>query len=396
MTDNVSIVIPCRDDDIEDFSATLDALNSQALMPSEIIIVDSSKSNQIIDFVNECSVKSLINYKRIKPAFAGLSTNIGVEMSNHDLIALLDTKTIPSISWLKDCVELLKKEKVSIVFGNTIFEYSSSFQRSVRAASYGAVPHETVPGSLFHKAVATKIKFKENLRAGYDIDWRERVKESFRWHLPNKEYISYRGFPSTIFSLIKKYFIYSFYTGLISSQKKLKDIYFSIILVVTALIIPRWNLMLDGWDQNSLYIPDITKKYFLSLIILFLMASLVSLFFQSNFKNTLGYKTLKFLLFIFIFYSVFRWNAEIALWAEDTALYIPHITKIFVFIVISISIILRGIIRPIHNEEDLRYLFPLTWLKIGLIGVIMDLAKAPGFIFGSIIGRFSQSKHDIK
>ena len=124
------------------------------------------------------------------------------------------------------------------------------------------------------------------------------------------------------------------------------------------------------------------------------MASLVSLFFQSNFKNSLGYKTLKFLLFIFIFYSVFRWNAEIALWAEDTALYIPHITKIFVFLVISISIILRGIIRPIHNEEDLKYLFPLTWLKIGLIGVIMDLAKAPGFIFGSIIGRFSQSKHD--
>ncbi len=394
MTDNVSIVIPCRDDDIKNFSAALDALNSQALMPSEIIIVDSSKSNQIMDFVHECSVKNLINYKRIKPAFAGLSTNIGVEMSNHDLIALLDTKTVPSISWLEDYVELLKKEKVSIVFGNTIFEYSSSFQRSVRAASYGAIPHETVPGSLFHKAVATKIKFKENLRAGYDIDWRERVKESFSWHLPNKEYISYRGFPSTIFSLIKKYFIYSFYTGLISSQKKLKDIYFSIILVVTALIIPRWNLMLDGWDQNSLYIPDITKKYFLSLIILFLMASLVSLFFKSNFKNSLGYKTLKFLLFIFIFYSVFRWNAEIALWAEDTALYIPHITKIFVFLVISISIILRGIIRPIHNEEDLKYLFPVTWLKIGLIGVIMDLAKAPGFIFGSIIGRFSQSKPD--
>ena len=391
MTDNVSIVIPCRDDNIKNFSATLDAINSQALMPSEIIIVDSSKSNQIMDFVSECSVKNLILYKRIKPAFAGFSTNIGVEMSNHELIALLDTKTVPSISWLKDYVEILKKEEVSIVFGNTIFEYSSPFQRAVRAASYGAVPHETVPGTLFHKAIATKIKFKENLRAGYDIDWRERVKDSFRWHLPDKEYISYGDFPNSIFSLIKKYFVYSFYTGLISSQKKLKDIYFSIILIVTALIIPRWNLMLDGWDQNSLYIPDITKKYFLSLVILFLITSLISLFVQSNLKNSLGYKTLKFLLFIFIFYSVFRWNAEIALWAEDTALYIPHITKIFVITIISISIILRGIIRPIHNKEHMRYLLPLTWLKIGLLGVIMDLAKAPGFIFGSIVGRLSRS-----
>ena len=48
MTDNVSIVIPCRDDDTKKFSATLDALNSQVLMPSEIIIVDSIKSNQIM------------------------------------------------------------------------------------------------------------------------------------------------------------------------------------------------------------------------------------------------------------------------------------------------------------------------------------------------------------
>tara|TARA_Y100001935_G_scaffold158798_1_gene130697 strand:+ start:4069 stop:5256 length:1188 start_codon:yes stop_codon:yes gene_type:complete len=392
MSDNISIVIPCRDDDIKNFSTTLDAINSQLYMPSEIVIVDSSQSNQIMDFISKSSQKNLFKYKRIKPSFAGLSTNIGIEMASFELIALLDTKTVPSNTWLKEYIEIIKNENVSVVFGNTIFKYTSSFQRAVRAASYGAVSHETVPGSLFYKYISENIKFKENLRAGYDIDWREKVKENFEWHLPEPHYISYAEFPNTIFSLIKKYFVYSFYTGLISSQKKLKDIYFSLILLATALVIPRWNLMLEGWDQNNLYIPDITKKYFLSLIILFLISSLISSIFQSNLKNSLGYKTLKFLLFIFIFYSVFRWNAEIALWAEDAALYIPHITKIFIFTVFSISIILRGIVKPIHKKEDLKYIFPFTWLKVGLLGLLMDLAKAPGFIFGSVMGRFGKIK----
>ena len=112
------------------------------------------------------------------------------------------------------------------------------------------------------------------------------------------------------------------------------------------------------------------------------------MFFNRNLKSTLGYKTLKLLVFVFIFYSVFRWNAEIALWAEDAALYVPHITKIFILLLFSISIILRGIIKPINKKEGWRYLFPFTWLKVGFLGLLMDLSKMPGFIFGSIIGRF--------
>lgn len=385
MSGNVSIVIPCRDDDIQNFSETFDAIKHQTIMPSEIIIIDSSQSDGIQNFISNHQLQKMIKYSRIKPSFAGLSTNIGIEKANFKLIALLDTKTAPSNTWLHDYIEIIQKENVSIVFGSTIFTYSSSFQRAVRAASYGAVAHETVPGSLFYKKISKKVQFKENLRAGYDIDWRERVKESFAWHLPGKDYIKYGEFPNSISSLIKKYFIYSFYTGFITSQKRLKDIYFSLTLMVTALIIPRWNLMLEGWDQNSLYIPDITKKYFLSLVILFLVTSVTSLIFNNNLKNSLGYQTLKFLVFIFIFYSVFRWNAEIALWAEDAALYIPHITKLFVFSLFSISIIFRGMVKPIKKKEGWRYVFPLGWLKVGFLGLIMDLAKAPGFIFGSIL-----------
>lgn len=392
MTDKVSLVIPSRDDDINLFSETLDAVISQDVLPSEIIIIDSSQSNQIQDILSKHRFKHLIQYRRIKPSFAGLSTNLGIEMANYELIALLDTKTSPNESWLKDYIRILKNESMDIVFGSTFFDYSTDFQRAVRAASYGAIAHETVPGSLFHKKIAKKLQFKENLRAGYDIDWRENVKNHFAWLTPKAGYITYKDFPNSILGLIKKYTIYSFYTGFISSQKRLKDLYFSIALIITALIIPRWNLMLNGWDQNSLFIPDITKKYFLSLLILFLIAFINSMFFDRNLKNSLGYKTLKLIVFIFIFYSVFRWNAEIALWAEDAALYIPHITKIFILFLFSLSIIIRGIIKPITKKEGWRYLFPFKWLKVGFLGLAMDLSKMPGFIFGSIIGKFRRFK----
>ena len=392
MIDKVSLVIPSRDDDIKLFSRTLDAVSSQDVLPSEVIVVDSSQSNNIQDLLSKHSLKHLIQSRRIKPSFAGLSTNIGIEMANYELIALLDTKTSPHQSWLKDYITILKRESADIVFGSTIFSYSSDFQRAVRAASYGAISHETVPGSLFHKKISKKLQFKENLRAGYDIDWRDKVKDHFAWFTPKAEYITYKDFPNSILGLIKKYSIYSFYTGFISSQKRLKDIYFSLMLIITALIIPRWNLMLDGWDQNSLFIPDVTKKYFLSLVVLFLVAFINSMFFDKNLKSSLGYKTLKLLVFVFIFYSVFKWNSEIALWAEDAALYIPHITKIFILSLFSISIILRGIIKPINKKEGWRYLFPFMWLKVGFLGLLMDLSKMPGFIFGSIIGRFRRSK----
>ena len=84
MTDKVSLVIPSRDDDIKLFSRTLDAVSSQDVLPSEIIVVDSSKSNHIQDLLSKHSLKHLIQSRRIQPSFAGLSTNIGIEMANYN------------------------------------------------------------------------------------------------------------------------------------------------------------------------------------------------------------------------------------------------------------------------------------------------------------------------
>jgi len=165
-------------------------------------------------------------------------------------------------------------------------------------------------------------------------------------------------------------------------------LYLSIFLIATALIIPRWNFFLDGWDANPLYIADVTKKYFLSILAIFFSLLVTSRFFPQSVKENLAFNTLKYLVYLFIFLAIFNWNAVVAEWVEDATFYIPHITKIFIFFVILTSIFIRGIFKPLSNEVKLEHLLPLRWLFIGMMGLIIDIVKAPGYVIGSIISKF--------
>ena len=61
----ISIVIPSRNDDIEVFQKTINAIKKQTVLPKEIIIVDSSTDNSIKNFLQKQKLK-LINliYKK--------------------------------------------------------------------------------------------------------------------------------------------------------------------------------------------------------------------------------------------------------------------------------------------------------------------------------------------
>ena len=133
---------------------------------------------------------------------------------------------------------------------------------------------------------------------------------------------------------------------------------------------------------------EITKKYFLSLLVIFLSFLIASRFFPKQVESRLPFITLKYTVFLFIFLSVFNWNAVVADWVEDTVFYIPHITKIFVVLVLVSSVLVRGLFKPVSNKVKLNYLLPFRWLFIGTIGLILDIVKAPGYIIGSLISKF--------
>ena len=52
---------------------------------------------------------------------------------------------------------------------------------------------------------------------------------------------------------------YAFYTAIGNSQNNIKDFYLALFLILSALIVPKWNYIIKGWDNNILYIPNITK-----------------------------------------------------------------------------------------------------------------------------------------
>ena len=83
--------------------------------------------------------------------------------------------------------------------------------------------------------------------------------------------------------------------------------------------------------------------------------------------------------------SVFYWNAKIANWVENTIWYVPHITKIYVISILCISMIYRGLINPLNRKIYFKELLPINWLLCGILGLILDLVKAPGYVIGAII-----------
>jgi len=88
--------------------------------------------------------------------------------------------------------------------------------------------------------------------------------------------------------------------------------------------------------------------------------------------------------FIIFIYFIYNWNANFAI-LETSPLYIPHVTKVTLGVSFLLYLLFRGLIRPLKVSENFFDLFPFRWIYIGWIGLILDLVKAPGMIYGSIL-----------
>ena len=155
------------------------------------------------------------------------------------------------------------------------------------------------------------------------------------------------------------------------------------------LIIPRWNFLIGGWTTNPLYIPNITKIYFLSILLLMLFNLIINNFIFRRLYESYITKILKIITFIIITYSVINWNVVFTDLVEYSVFVIPHITKIYIFTLLTLIIIYRGLYKPLLNSVKFKSLFPSKFLLIGLLGLLLDLVKMPGYIVGSLISLFS-------
>ena len=383
---NISIIIPAQNDG-KFLKSLLTSINNQTIHPKETIIVDSSTNSIARDILEEYNDSIPVTYHYVEKAYPGKARNIGVKLANGDWIAFLDAKTLPKEDWLERYLHLMEAYHADAVFGVTQFDAKTSFQKVLRAATYGKIGHHTVPGTVIKKKVFSDSGgFLEHVRMGEDIEWRERlIKNGLNIHSSEETVVTYTGLPTNLSSTLKKYLISAYHTARLNILRNVKDAYLSLVLILSAIILPKWNHLIEGWDTNPFFIPHVTKIYLIALVCLLLFFQSVNYLFSRNTSRSFLLRTLKLTLFIFLTFAVYRWNAVIAGWVEDAVLYVPHLTKMYVSGIILASIMYRGIFLPLKRQVEPGFLFPFSWINVGLLGFSLDIIKAPGYVFGAII-----------
>lgn len=382
---NISIIIPTYNF-VEIAGDVINAVIDQTYPASEIIIIDSSENNEIANFVEKLESKIPIIYKKYQRLFPGEARNKGVELSKHEFIAFIDSKTVPKKIWLEENIKYLETNHTRVVFGNTQYHAKTDFQMCVKACTYGNYPIETTPGTLISREDFENIGyFQEKIRTGDDLAWRLKVKSTnLKWATPEVSTLSYSQLESNLFSAIKRFFIYQISASSLEIQNTPRNIFLAMIMMLTSIIILQWNAII-GWEDNFLYIPNITKIY----TFLVLAISVGIYLIDKNFlKDTFGSffaTSYKLLIIITFLVASYYWNGRIANWAENSILYIPHITKIYLISIFGVSYFYRGLYFPLSHGVSIKDLVPFWWVKVGIIGLILDIAKAPGYILGALI-----------
>jgi glycosyltransferase involved in cell wall biosynthesis len=353
------------------------------------VVVDSSSNNIISNLINEWHGVIPIKYIKIDTAYPGDARNIGVKIAKSEWIAFLDSTTVPEYDWLERCVVMAIEKNADFVGGLTICEADTYFKKLLRATSYGFSPYSHLPGSIIKKEAFEKSGgFIPSIRSSEDVEWIERIKsEGYKTDTVKDFVLTYYGLPGNLWLALKKYYKFAMATAQTDVLKGQKKLYMSVLLILLTMLTYKWNLYVTGFEENSiLYIPHITKIYLVSLIVLYVVFKGFLRPWNRKIKRGVFEKVYLFVIVVLITGLIYKWNLIFAHFNVKSVLYVPHITKIYVTLLLLLSIVFRGIIRPLRRNVEWSFIFPFEWILIGLLGVTLDVVKAPGYIWGGVLG----------
>jgi len=384
---NVSVIVPSYKFK-NSFTKVFNSILNQDLKPKEIIIIDSTENNDIkkiidLNINNENKIKIIYwkNNKRLNP---GEARNLGVQKSNCEIISFLDSKTIPKKDWLKKSLDILINKKLDVVFGKTLYLSTGDKKKEfIKDLVYGNIHHVTTPGSLLYRNVFEKNKFVEGVRTVDDMFWRHYfIKNNFLYGLPDENNLTYEDITSSIFSMQKRFYLYSLNLININIQNTIKDFYLSILCIFLFLFVPRVNYISNYFSLDFLYLPHITKISFMMFFLLTLLLFFFKNFYRILFKYNLTYYTSLLTTFCIITLFIYNWNYYLTDLILKTALYIPHITKIYFLSLIILHFLLRAFYLPISRKVKI---LPFRWIRLGFYGMTLDFYKSPGYLMGALI-----------
>ena len=277
----ISIVIPVYNN-FNNIPKILENLTNQTFKPFEVIIIDSSTENLTENYLIDKKFNFNLIYKRLKNiSYPGKARNIGINLSKGNYLGFIDSKTIPDIHWIKECLALVKNP-IKCVIGGVKIKTNNYFQKILRSTSYGIESNETLVGTIIDKNFFKKIGFfNEYSRAGEDIDWLNRLK-CFKenYILRDKNNIFYTGLPENIRDTIKKYIIYSYHTSKIEVLRNVKNLYLIFTLMMLSIVIPKYNFYIQNFEYNFFYFKNLTQIFVIIAISIILIILFVEIFFS--------------------------------------------------------------------------------------------------------------------
>ncbi len=269
MNNKCTIIIPYLDE-YKSLISILKSLPSWSMLPNQVIIIQTGKDdlilkNDLIELISKLDIS--LEIAKCLNAYPGKARNIGLEKNNNEIVAFLDTQTKPNSTWLERGIQLLENSESHIIWGSTLFDAHSFFQKAVRASTYGAKPLQTIPGTIIQSSIITKIGyFIESVRAGEDVDWMRRAESHNILCRNNPSELNYSGLQDVnLIFLIKKWYRNYLASGGLPYIRAHKDIYFYFISFFMIVLAFNWNWLsydsnIDGWNLSTIvYIPNITK-----------------------------------------------------------------------------------------------------------------------------------------
>lgn len=347
----------------------------------ELILVNASIDDQNLKFILNEAIENKIKYKIINSpnSYPGKSRNIGIKNAKNDIIAFLDIKTKPSDNWLENSLNELKINNYDYILGKTKYYPKTFIEKIISYGTYGNINHDTVPGSIFKKSVFKQIGlFDENVRAGEDIDFKKKLVDSNLSFTKSSYPLVYDTLENNIFKLLRKYALYSYHNSYLNIQSNSKLAYM-FILSLFLLISTFSNSILNFFSLYS------NIKLIVTIFIVFIiLPNIYSLYLRykaRNFANVF-FNSITILIIVLFIYN---WNSFNYILENNYI--IPHVTKISLLLIVLISIFVRGIFIPVKLNVDTNFIRKY-FLLIGVIGTLINIAKAPGYILGYLINPF--------
>jgi glycosyltransferase involved in cell wall biosynthesis len=244
---NITIIIPFFNED-DTLRLTMDALMGQTLKADKILMIDSGSTDTSATIINEYVNSNDKSIELFQPMLGSPSSSINYGLKNvkTKYVAYVDCGLEIPENWLESQYKLLVKKNDLIVSMRIYTDGNNILDKSLIAQTYGYKNKTTCfPGSLMDMNIFKSIGvLEENMRAGYDVDFINRLNKFGIKRLVNK-------------NIALKYLGVNYAKDYILASKKI------------------FNYSLSGWKTEGDYKPHIYMIFV--LLILFSIGLGVSL-----------------------------------------------------------------------------------------------------------------------